>query len=317
MCSTACERGIDNSCTDNIQCQVVTENSHCTASSPTSPGTCLCDTHYWKYNATFCVHQTSLDSSMWSWIFKRVVNNMCSVTFTTRTPNDVFIHLGSFDDWHNGITQYFFIIGGWGNTQSILDRDGTRLITVTTNGILTNTYQNFTLHWCSGYIRLGLEGVSPFIAWDDPSPFTVNTLGFMMDHSSGPAHIFFPHNLVDPYFPTNIETGVIRTNGHHWFECKIMPDASLVTNINFTFECKAVKDCKVIFSRYDDHSQKYLVYFGGYSNTRSLLDDSTGVIIDVQTPDIVSGSEFRKFWIHVDGNTIRLVVGGVVAPQPS
>ncbi|XP_063601923.1 uncharacterized protein LOC134778034 [Penaeus indicus] len=207
MCSSACERGIDQSCTDNIQCQAATENSYCTAASPSSPGVCRCNTHYWKYNATLCIHQTSLDSSIWSWIFKKVVNNMCYVTFTARVKQDIWIHLGSYEDWHSGITQYYFILGGWGNTQSILDRDGTRMVTAATEGLCTNNYQNFTLYWCNGNIRVSLTGVSTFIAWDDPAPFTVNTLGFRMPYTDGHAHIFFPHNLVDPYFPTSVETG--------------------------------------------------------------------------------------------------------------
>ncbi|XP_069971637.1 uncharacterized protein [Penaeus vannamei] len=93
-----------------------------------------------------------------------------------------------------------------------------------------------------------------------------------------------------------------------------MPDASLVTSINFTFECMAVKDCQVIFSRWNDHTQKYQVYFGAYSNTRSLINNNAAHVVDIQTPDIVSGTEFRKFWIRVNGNTIHAGNGNEDTP---
>ncbi|XP_063601924.1 uncharacterized protein LOC134778035 [Penaeus indicus] len=113
---------------------------------------------------------------------------------------------------------------------------------------------------------------------------------------------------------STIWIGVIRTNGHHWTEYKIMPDASLVTSVNFTFECKAVKDCKVLFARRNDHTLKYLVYLGAYTNTRSIIDDNVRYVVDVLTPDIVSGVEFRKFWIHLDGNTINVGAGNDNSP---
>ncbi|XP_042893038.1 uncharacterized protein LOC122267116 [Penaeus japonicus] len=295
---------------DSIQCNARTNNSGCAIASPNITGVCACDTHFWAYNASLCVHQTSLDSMTWTWIFKKIVNDMCSVTFTVRTLKELYIHLGSFDDWHDGITQYYIILGGWSNTQSILDSRGTRIVTASTPQLMINDFQNFTLHWCNGQIRVRLQDGNDFISWDDPTPFVVRTIGFHIP-SHDNSHLFFPHNLVDPYFPTSVETGTIRTNGHHWHQCKIMPDASHVSKIKFRFECMAVKDCKVLFGYRTTHSHQYQILFGSnYNANTQLFNALTGTwVVVINTPNVVSGSEFRRFWIDIDGPSISIGQG--------
>ncbi|XP_069971358.1 uncharacterized protein [Penaeus vannamei] len=288
----------------------MTNNTKCSVSSNNTTGVCKCDLHYWAYNGSLCIHQISIDSMTWTWIFKKIVNNMCDLTFTVRASTDLRIHLGSFEDWHSGITQYYMNLGGWGNTQSILDSRSTRIATVSTPQLLTNDFQNFTLHWCNGQIRVRLQGGNDFISWDDPSPFTVKTIGFFIPDNVH-SHLFLPHNLVDPHFPASVETGTVRTNGYHWHQCKILPDASQTSRIQFRFECQAAKECKVLFGHRTSHSRQFQVAFGAdYNANTRVYDGRTGAWeVTVSTPSILSGTEYRRFWINVDGPSISIGQG--------
>ncbi|XP_042876720.1 uncharacterized protein LOC122256245 [Penaeus japonicus] len=221
-------RKVDQSCMDSIQCNARTNNSGCAIASPNITGVCACDTHFWAYNASLCVHQTSLDSMTWTWIHKKIVNDMCSVTFTVRSSDALRLKLGSYEDWRAAITNYYFILGGWSNTQSILKNRGTQVVTASTPQLMTNDFQNFTLHWCNGQIRVRLQGGNDFISWDDPSPFVVRTIGFHIP-SHDNSHLFFPHNLVDPYFPTSVETGSYY---HGWLPAEIMVPPLTAQNLS-------------------------------------------------------------------------------------
>lgn len=54
----------------------------------------------------------------------------------------------------------------------------------------------------------------------------------------------------------------VRTNGHHWLQYKILPDAGFATNISFEFECKAERDCDLLFGYRMDHSRQYRISEG-------------------------------------------------------
>lgn len=102
----------------------------------------------------------------------------------------------------------------------------------------------------------------------------------------------------------------MRTNGHHWHQYKILPDASQTSNISFRFECKAVKDCKVLFGYRTSHSHQFQIIFGSnYNANTQVFDGLKGAWeVVVNTPSIVSGSEFRHFWIDIIGPSIRYTI---------
>ncbi|XP_068243300.1 uncharacterized protein [Palaemon carinicauda] len=315
-CSAKCKRSINATCSHDEQCMQGANNSICVKSANSSiTGNCQCDQDYWAYSATRCIHKISYSGFVWSWINKRIVNSMCNVTFTVKAPQDFQIRLMNNPDFNSGVQTYMIRIGYTTNTKTRLDRAGTLISEVSTPAILTNNFQNFTLSWCNGIINVGRQGQPPVLSYTDPLPIKpITGIGF---YSVAPNnHIFFPHNLVDPYFPTSESTGVVRTNGHDYHKVKLLPSGAPTTSINFTFECKAPRDCNVIFGQLSNDYPYYKIIYGSFANTRVSFWGSVinNWIKEVAISGIVSGTEFRKFWISIEGRTFKIGKGDDPTP---
>ena len=121
---------------------------------------------------------------------------------------------------------YYIGVGYGGNAQNDIYCKGAWLAE-SPRTVFTNGFRNFTL--CSGLLRnsltfwdtkiqehalshtyscntlyrFGFQGQPPFISYNDPSPFAVTYIGFLTPY---PTYLYFPEGLVDPYFPTSLET---------------------------------------------------------------------------------------------------------------
>ncbi|XP_066979210.1 uncharacterized protein [Macrobrachium rosenbergii] len=270
------------------------------ATNSSETGICKCSTHYWAYNDTRCIHQISYSGFIWTWINKKIVNSMCNVTFTLKAPVDFQIRLMNGEDFYSGVPNYEIRIGYASNTTTRLARTGVLITEVSTPGILTNNFQNFTLSWCNGVITIGRQGQAPVLSWTDSVPITpIRGMGFYSVASNN--HIFIPHNLVDPYFPTSESSGVVRVNGYDYHKVKLLDSGAPASNISFIFECMAPRDCTILYSAF------YKIIFGSFVNTLTSLWSSrhNDWIPHINTPSIVSKTEYKKFWITINGRTFK------------
>ncbi|KAK4293854.1 hypothetical protein Pmani_033477 [Petrolisthes manimaculis] len=317
-CSHLCARGVGEQCRSNLQCNLtVTTGSHCTANDGTTIGQCVCETDHWAYNSTHCIHTYSMSGMTWEWTTKKIVNDMCSVTFTAKSTSSLHFLLMTKEDFISGVTYYRIELDATSsrinryNTESVR-HDGT---------ILTGNFQNFTMSWCSGRVTVAIQGQAPFLDWTDPSPLTIHGLAFYAP-SSPDNHLFFPHNVIDSYFPLNLETGikliqiimwstlypavhfiVMRTNGHFWRLVKIFPDGSSTTSLTITFSVMALRNCRVLLTNLNDNSKQFQVGIGMTPDDVWIYDGHTWVT-QVSSPSPLSTTEFRSFWITLDASTI-------------
>ncbi|XP_066971818.1 uncharacterized protein [Macrobrachium rosenbergii] len=318
-CAANCARSLNGSCTNDDQCQVNVDYSYCTASSSASPGICSCIYNQsWAYNSTLCIHKTSFSGFTWTALYKRIVNEMCEVNITVNSNPDLYINLIDTNDHRPTMAYYQFRVGHTSNTTTTLKKNGDILETISSPGIINGNFQNFSLGWCNGTITFGHQGEDPLIFWNDSAPIQVRGIGFYAPSNPDKKanHLFIPHNIVDPYFPTTIATGAIRVNGLDWHTVKILPDCSVASNIEFVFEYKGPNPMQVLFAKLDDHSFKYQLAFGRASNNETAVYNKrlNQWFSTVSTPAIVSGAAFKSYWIKISGATVTAGVGNDPAP---
>lgn len=83
------------------------------------------------------------------------------------------------------------------------------------------------------------------------------------------------------------------------------------------FRVKANNDAHLALSSVEAETDPMLeVFIGGWKNTKSVIrkNRTKPDVVEVDTPDIVNGSEFRGFWIRWDGNVISVGKEGEAAP---
>ncbi|KAK3859944.1 hypothetical protein Pcinc_033971 [Petrolisthes cinctipes] len=150
-----------------------------------------------------CSYLCGMSGMTWDWTAKKIVNDMCSVTFTGKSTSNLRFLLMTKEDFVSGVYYYRIELSA---TSSRIKRYNTE--TMSHDGtILTGNFQNFTMSWCSGRITMAIQGQAPFLDWTDPTPLTILGLAFYAPSSSD-NHLFFPHNVIDSYFPLNLETGI-------------------------------------------------------------------------------------------------------------
>ncbi|XP_077866401.1 uncharacterized protein LOC144354127 [Saccoglossus kowalevskii] len=102
------------------------------------------------------------------------------LTFEVKANNDV--HIGLSAQQHDLSNMYEIVIGGWGNSQSVIRRSkqGFNQVAVYTPGILSSSeFRGFWLTWQNGKIKVGKAGkVDSFMHWTDPNPLVVSFIGY-------------------------------------------------------------------------------------------------------------------------------------------
>lgn len=102
-----------------------------------------------------------------------------SVQFKVRAANDAHIALTMGPQ--ESEPMYEIMIGGWGNSKSVIRRNKTKpekVETETPSILNAGEFRGFWVRWDSGIISAGRDGEQiPFIAWSDPEPFPINFVG--------------------------------------------------------------------------------------------------------------------------------------------
>ncbi|CAL4134695.1 unnamed protein product, partial [Meganyctiphanes norvegica] len=154
-------------------------------------------------------------------------------------------------------------------------------------------------------------GKDMLLTWDDPTPLKIVALGFIIRNTQS-HHIFFPHNLVDPYYP-NTKTE-LRTNGHWWITYKLFEDGALNTNVYFEFQFKGPRNCRLLFARYNNHGTQFQIEIGSSNNAVTKVYKRGWQTPTNHTGLKVSATEFRTFWVNIQANTIKIGAGGSTTP---
>ena len=72
------------------------------------------------------------------------------------------------------------MLGGWGNTKSIVRRNRSVIVAeaITPKFLSGTEYRGFWIRWGSGLVELGKEGEqNPFLKWKDPEPLNFRYYG--------------------------------------------------------------------------------------------------------------------------------------------
>ncbi|KOB75137.1 Farnesoic acid O-methyltransferase, partial [Operophtera brumata] len=99
--------------------------------------------------------------------------------FKVRATKDAHIAFTSGPQATEPITE--LIIGGWGNTKSVIRRNKKKLIKVekeTINILDSDDFRGFWVQWRGSTISVGHENeTESFLSWTDPEPFPINFVG--------------------------------------------------------------------------------------------------------------------------------------------
>ena len=117
-------------------------------------------------------------------LFKPLCNINKAIIFNVRAKNDASV--GFFTDKKSDKELYDIVIGGWGNTQSVILRErkinGNYLVTKATANILNATEdRTFWADANNGVVRLGegpIIGKKIVMSWTDEKPLNTIYVGF-------------------------------------------------------------------------------------------------------------------------------------------
>lgn len=106
-----------------------------------------------------------------------------SVTFSVKASNDA--HIGFFSNSQSTHEVYEIVIGGWGNSKSVIREanQGHNRVQASTRNILNrDQFVDFWADAKNGHVRFGrghVVGEEIVMQWQDPNPHTATKIGLM------------------------------------------------------------------------------------------------------------------------------------------
>ncbi|XP_046564872.1 uncharacterized protein LOC124273641, partial [Haliotis rubra] len=232
-----------------------------------------------------------------------------SFKFKVRASNDAHVALLQED----GVTNrniYEIVIGGWGNTQSVI-RTGMQHDNRVTAGhgpLSASHFRDFWISWDSGVISVGTGtavGVGSFMSWTDSAPSPVRYIAVSTGWGSTGVWRFAPTSDVSLTTNTDYQYQSLHSLG--------VDVASRATS--FTFKVRASNDAHVALLQDEGVTDRniYEVVIGGWGNTQSVI--RTGMqhanrVTARHRP--LNGTQFRDFWISWEDGVISVGTGKVV-----
>ncbi|XP_077978663.1 uncharacterized protein LOC144434081 [Glandiceps talaboti] len=231
------------------------------------------------------------------------------VDFKAKANNDV--HIALSDGPEDKPALYEIVIGGWGNTQSVIRRSkqGNTKVEASTPSILSPTeFRGFWITYNNGVIKVGKEGHAAFMEWTDPTPLPVNNIGYSTGWGSNGEFKFCVDEPVQEC--TNLKEFSTDTT----YQYRYLASSSPVTRVDF--KAKAKNDVHIALSDGpEDKPALYEIVIGGWGNTQSVIRRSKqgNTKIEASTPSILSPTEFRGFWITYNNGVIKVGKEGQAA----
>ncbi|XP_033127356.1 uncharacterized protein LOC117125080 [Anneissia japonica] len=151
----------------------------------------------WGSNGRFrfcdigCLHSVTDDQYRYRYNLPRVPDDVTRFEFSVRASNDVHIALSSQNRDLNSM--YEIVIGGWGNTRSVIRRckQCTNRVSYRSSDFLDlHEYRHFWIQFDDGVISVGYVGKAAFMTYTDPSPFEINFVGYSTGWGSNGSFLF-------------------------------------------------------------------------------------------------------------------------------
>ncbi|XP_066284945.1 uncharacterized protein [Branchiostoma lanceolatum] len=248
----------------------------------------------WKFcpsaRPDVCEYDETDTQYRYRWNLPPLTGSRC--TFEVQANNDAHVALSSQNQDQDAM--YEIVLGGWGNTQSVIRRgkQGHNHAKASTPGINSPTeHRAFWITWSSdGTIAVGKgDETEPFMQWTDPDPLPIAYAGYSTGWGSTGRWKFCPSARPDvcEYYETDTQ---------YRYRWNLPP----LTVSRFTFEVQANNDAHVaLSSQNQDLDAMYEIVLGGWRNTQSVIRRSKqgNNHATVSTPGINSPTEYRAFWI--------------------
>ncbi|XP_072945871.1 uncharacterized protein [Epargyreus clarus] len=207
-----------------------------------------------------------------------------SVQFKVRTANDAHVALTMGPQESDPM--YEVMIGGWGNTKSVIRKNKTKPDKVeieTPNIVNGGEFRGFWVRWDGGVVSAGREGEAiPFISWTDPEPFPVGFVGVCTGWGATGSW--------------KIEEGA-EFDTPDKLEYRFGPVAAGSLELNY----RGPHNCHVcLTSGPAEVDPMYEIILGGWENTQSVIRycRQKPDKVTVPTPGLMNANEFRRFIIE-------------------
>ncbi|XP_063442458.1 uncharacterized protein LOC134722762 [Mytilus trossulus] len=227
-----------------------------------------------------------------------------SIRFKVKANNDAHVALMSSNNPNDPL--YEIVLGGWGNTQSVIrDRKQGRQLAVYRGQVLnSNEFRTFTIKWSNARIRVEDESGKKLMEWTDTTnPYTIRNIGICTGWGSTGIWSFPCQDCQVPIIktPNLYEYIPLTDNG-------IVMGNPVRQSIRFTV--KANNDAHVaLMSSNNPSDPLYEIVLGGWGNTQSVIRDRKqgASQLAVHRGRVFNSNEFRTFTIK--WSNVRIIVG--------
>ncbi|XP_052062057.1 uncharacterized protein LOC127702080 isoform X2 [Mytilus californianus] len=225
-----------------------------------------------------------------------------SITFKVKADNDAHIALMSSNNENDPL--YEIVLGGWGNTQSVIrDRkQGGHLALHRGRVLNSNEYRTFTIKWNNGRIRVENELKKKLMEWTDTTnPYKIRNVGVSTGWGSTGYWSFPCPDCQGPIIktPNLYKYILLADNGI---------DMGNPVRESIRFKVKAHNDAHVaLMSSNNENDPLYEIVLGGWGNSQSVIRDrKQGGHLALHRGRVLNSNEYRTFTIKWSNGRIRV-----------
>jgi len=261
-----------------------------------------------------CMEASTANNGQYNTIFEQPLGSSKAITFTVRANNDA--HVGFFSASKSLSEVYEIVIGGWGNSWSVIreSNQGTNQVSQSTPQIVSGSEdREFWASAKNGLVQLGRGhkiGEQVVMSWQDPNPHEAMYVGVMTGW--GATGVW---DVCLPKPSPKICSGASTANNGQY---NTIFDQPLGSSKSITFTVQANNDAHVgFFSASKSLSEVYEIVIGGWGNSWSVIRESNQGAnqVSASTSQIVSGNEDREFWASADNGLVQFGRGSIVGEQ--
>ncbi|KAJ1522772.1 hypothetical protein ONE63_001928 [Megalurothrips usitatus] len=219
-----------------------------------------------------------------------------SILFKVQAANDAHIALTTTPD--DGEPLYEIFIGGWQNAKSAIRKNKQKpdVAVVDTPAVLSASEpRGFWMRWTHGDLAVGTEGSAvPFLTWKDPEPFGIGYYGIRTGW--GATGTWY---LEDGDRSRRVDTeDKLEYSWHHVQQGCLNLEVCCPHNAHIALTCGACES-----------DPMYEVLLGGWENMASVIryKREKPDKVRVNTPALLTQSEFRRFCVAWKNGQIRVV----------